>query len=144
MLKGLVGISAALLPGLDVKVGDIRPGSESGGGDGNGGISDSIGRNATAVPAAASGGGRYYDEFKVGPIVFMVIAVGVVVTHLILLKLWHPTCSVTFVSRARIGLLVVALYGQVRACTRAPSIVLAVGCVAEVLARRHALKDGLT
>jgi len=46
-----------------------------------------------------------------GPIALILLAMVITSVHLVLLQRWR-TCSVTFVTRARVGLLCVALWGQ--------------------------------
>jgi len=49
---------------------------------------------------------------RLGAILLLGFAIVVTIAHLVLLQVWHPTCSVTFVTRARTALLGVALVGQ--------------------------------
>ena len=83
MLKGLVSIFAALLADLDTS---------------------KLGQS-TASPF------NYFD--RIGPILFVTFSMVITFLHIYLLRKWHPTCSVTFVTRARSRLLCIALYGQV-------------------------------
>ena len=50
--------------------------------------------------------------FYLGPLLY--VSFGMVVTslHLYLIRIWHPTCSVTFFTRLRVALLWIALWGQ--------------------------------
>jgi len=101
ILKGLVGISAALLGNLKLELPEISVnGTAVGGGLLDSGIGSTRFIERTLKP-------------KIGPILFVMFAIAVTIMHLVLLHRWHPTCSVTFVTRARTALLNVALAGQV-------------------------------
>ena len=49
---------------------------------------------------------------QIGQILFVSISLVIVCVHLLLMHIWHPTCSVTFVTRARVILLYIAGFGQ--------------------------------
>ena len=91
ILKGLVGICSALLGNLEVK-------DRSG-----------------APPDSGIGSPNFFSNTlapNIGPILFVIFAIIITIIHLVLIRLWHPTCSVTIVTRARTALLCVALEGQ--------------------------------
>jgi len=100
ILKGTVGIFAALL-------GNLRLNERS---------DDEIDGGVVLPPASPP---EADDNFvtailrpRLGAILLLGFAIVVTIAHLVLLQVWHPTCSVTFVTRARTALLGVALVGQ--------------------------------
>ena len=83
VLKGIVGISAALLADLEL------------------------------APDVSSAPSSYNLRNKFGPALFLSVSLIVLFAHLFLLRQWHPTCTVTFVTRVRTVLLLIAGYGQI-------------------------------
>lgn len=95
-MAGLVGIFAALLGNLEIVV-----------------AVDGV-TNGTLLDSGI-GSSRFVELTlapKIGPILFVSFAILVTLAHLVLIRRWHPTCSVTFVTRTRTALLNMALLGQ--------------------------------
>ena len=117
MLKGFVGIASGLVVNIRIDDGGPAitppvppppptlappppPGLNLGGLIGN------IGSGPTQVID------RRGLQMYLGPILYVVIAILVTSAHLVLIRLWKPTCSVTFVTRLRVFSLWIALWGQ--------------------------------
>jgi hypothetical protein len=98
MMKGSVGIFAALL-------GNLR---------GINRTTPTYDANGTVIGSSSLDALDANEELlsNLGPVLFITFSILIVLLHLFLLKRWHPTCSVTFVTRARRLLLYIALYGQ--------------------------------
>ena len=103
--QGLLGISIALLGQFGLRAQEAHFASPPGG----------LAPSPPGAPLASDDG---YAPVPIGvlrgPIILIVVAMLITIVHLFFLNRWR-TCSVTFVTRARVWLLCIALYAQARA-----------------------------
>jgi len=103
MLKGGLGVFVALF-------GQLRLGEAGGPAPPAIGPAPSLPGVPLLPPTEA--GNQAVSDSRSGPIALILVAMVITFTHLLLLRRWR-TCSITFVTRARVLLLSVAGWGQV-------------------------------